>query len=86
MFKAISKRQYVLYQELEKYVDLVFQKIPEPLLDSSSDEEPISTAQRIGLLKVLLRRIDLGVYTKSLKSRFCSPQSRHDFIIVATSA
>jgi hypothetical protein len=79
MFKAISKRQYVLYQELEKYVDLVFQKIPEPLLDSSSDEEPISTAQRIGLLKVLLRRIDLGVYTKSLKSRFSNNKPVKDY-------
>lgn len=79
MFKVISKRQNTLYQELEKYVDLVLQKIPEPLLDSSSDEEPISTAQRIGLLKVFLRRINLGVYTKSLKSRFSSNSPIEDY-------
>lgn len=69
MFKIISKRKFELYKELEKQIDKILSDFPDALL-VDNDEEPISTAQRVDLLKIFYKRFQLGIYTKSFKSYF----------------
>ncbi|GEM_PF-5570411 len=78
MFKIISKRQYELYSKLEQSIDLLLQQPPDPLLAEDMDEEPISTSQRIDLLKIFYKRLTLGIYGSSLKNKLfnSSPKSK----------